>query len=90
MIIRQRKNEIVNLLEDMKIKLSNENEQLCVEAIQTLFVSIDNLDLLNKRAILLYIREISGLEKKQMSKSMSIIRKLYRSMVKDKELYDIF
>ena len=40
-----------------------------------MFNSIDNLDLLNKRAVLLYIREISGLEKKQMSKSMSIIRK---------------
>jgi len=89
-ILRQKKGEIINLLEAMKIKVSNENEQLCIEAIQTLFSSIDDLDLLNKRAVLVYIREISGLEKKQMSKSMSIIRRHYRSMVKDKELFDIF
>jgi hypothetical protein len=90
LILRERKGEIINLLEAMKIKVSNDNEQLCIEAIQTLFSSIDDLDLLNKRAVLVYIREISGLEKKQMSKSMSIIRRHYRSMVKDKNLYDIF
>jgi len=89
-ILREKRDQIINLVIDMKVKVSNENEMLCLEAIQTLFTSIDKLDLLNKRAVLVYIREISGLDKKQMSKSMSVIRRHYRSMVKDKELYDIF
>ncbi len=89
-ILRERKNQIISLVVAMKVKVSNENEMLCLEAIHTLFSKIDELDLLNKRAVLVYIREISGLDKKQMSKAMSVIRRHYRSMVKDKNLYDIF
>ena len=90
LILAEKKSEIIKLVVDMKVKVSNDNEMLCLEAIETLFTNIEDLDLLNKRAVLVYIREISGLDKKQMSKSMSVIRRLYRSMVKDKELYDIF
>ena len=57
-ILMQRKSEILKLVSDMKVKVSNENEVLCLEAVQTLFSNIDNLDLLNKRAVLVYIREI--------------------------------
>ena len=89
-MLRERSEQIINLVVDMKVKVSNENEMLCLEAIQTLFSKIDDIDLLNKRAVLVYIREISGLDKKQMSKAMSVIRRHYRSMTKDKELYDIF
>ena len=90
MILLERKSEILKLIENMKVKVSNENEMLCLEAIHTLFSKIEELDLLNKRAVLVYIREISGLDKKQMSKAMSVVRRHYRSMVKDKNLYDIF
>lgn len=90
MIKRQQKVEILNLLEDMKVKLNNENELRCLFAVQTLFSSIDELELLNKRAVLVYIREISGLDKKHMSKAMSVIRRHYRSMVSDPEKYDLF
>ena len=90
MMLRERKDQILNLVLNMKVKVSNENEMLCLEAIHTLFSKIEELDLLNKRAVLVYIREISGLDKKQMSKAMSVIRRHYRSMVKDKNLYDIF
>ena len=40
---------------------------LCAQAIRTVFVNIDNLDFLNKRAIYVYVREISGLTSKQLS-----------------------
>lgn len=90
MIKRQQKVEIINLLEDMKVKLTNENEIRCLYAVQTLFSSIEELELLNKRAVLVYIREISGLDKKHMSKAMSVIRRHYRSMVSDPEKYDLF
>lgn len=90
MIKAQSKKEILNLLEDMKVKLTNENELKCLHAIETLFSSIESLDLLNKRAVLLYIREISGLEKKYLSKAMSVIRRHYRAMSKKPDMYDIF
>ena len=82
MIKRQVKSEILSLLEDMKVKLTNENEIKCLHAIETLFSSIEDLELLNKRAVLLYIREISGLDKKHLSKAMSVIRRHYRAMSK--------
>jgi len=90
MIKRQQKIEILNLLEDMKVKLTNENEIRCLYAVETLFSSIDELELLNKRAVLVYIREISGLDKKHMSKAMSVIRRHYRAMVTDPNKYDLF
>jgi len=90
MILQQRKYEILKLLDDMKVRLTNETEVRCLLAIETLFSTIEELELLNKRAILLYIREISGLEKKHVSKAMSVIRRHYRSMVKDPDKYDIF
>lgn len=90
MIKRQQKIEILNLIQDMKVKLTNENEIRCLCAVETLFSSIEELELLNKRAVLVYIREISGLDKKHMSKAMSVIRRHYRSMVQDPDKYDLF
>ncbi len=90
MIKAQMKSEILSLLDDMKVKLTNENELKCLHAIETLFSSIDELELLNKRAVLLYIREISGLDKKYLSKAMSVIRRHYRAMSSNPDKYDIF
>jgi hypothetical protein len=90
MIKQQMKNEILTLLEDMKPKLTNENEIKCLHAVETLFSSIEELELLNKRAVLLYIREISGLDKKHLSKAMSVIRRHYRAMSRLPEKYNIF
>ena len=74
----------------MRVKLTNENELICLQAIETLFANIDDLELLNKRAVLIYIREISGLDKKIMSKSLSVIRRRYREMSGGSDSYDIF
>ncbi len=90
MIKAQVRGEILTLLEDMKVKLTNENELKCLSAIETLFSSIEELDLLNKRAVLLYIREISGLDKKHLSKAMSSIRRHYRQMSSIPDKYGIF
>ena len=50
---------------------------------------MDQLDFLNKRAIFVYVRDISGLSPKQLSVAMSIIRKHYRALIKTEE-FDIF
>jgi len=80
---------LFSLMELIKTKLKSENELACMNAIITLFTKIEDLDLLNKRAIFIYMRDISGLNPKQLSVSMSTIRKHYRELVKDDE-FDIF
>jgi hypothetical protein len=78
-----------SLMEEIKGKLSSENEIACINAIICLFEKIDDLDLLNKRAIFVYLRDISNLNPKQLSIAMSSIRKHYKSLVKLEE-FDIF
>ena len=90
MIDSERRKEIVKVLEIIKKRVSKENEKLCINAIVAVFDKIDQLDFLNKRAIYVYVREISGLTPKKLSVSMSSIRKHYRDIVHDKRIIDIF
>ena len=76
-------------MKEIKKKLSGENEIACINAIIALFEKIDDIDLLNKRAIFVYLRDISSLNPKQLSIAMSSIRKHYKSLVKQDE-FDIF
>ena len=50
----------LNLLYDIRTKIKTENELTCINSIITIFENIDEVDLLNKGAILLYMRELSG------------------------------
>lgn len=86
MISRERRDEIKKVLQILKGKVVNTNDIACINAIVVVFEKIDDLDLLNKRAIYVYIREISGLNSKQLSTSMSTIRRLYRQ-VKNEDLF---
>jgi hypothetical protein len=90
MIKKAQRVQILSLLDDMRVKLTNENELICLQAIEILFSNIENLELLNKRAVLIYIREISGLDKKHMAKALSVIRRRYREMSGSEDSYDIF
>ena len=45
-------------------------------AVERLFDAANDLDFFNKQSIYVYLCEISGLEKKQLVKSMSKIRKI--------------
>ena len=81
--------QLNSLFSEIKTKLESANELLCIEAIINLFSNIDNIDLFNKRAIFVYIREMTNLTSKQVSISMSAIRRHYRDSMKDCE-FDIF
>ena len=76
----------------MKIRSKplNENEKLCVDSVITLFQNIEELEFLNKRAVFVYLREISGLNPKQLSSSLSNIRKYYREIVKTDDYFILF
>mgnify|MGYP003114565890 CR=1 FL=1 len=80
---------LFQLMEKIRKRLTNENEIACMEAIVTLFKNIDDLDLLNKRAIFVYMRDISNLNPKQLSVAMSVIRKHYKDLVKTGD-FDLF
>ena len=80
---RNFKNEMMAVIGELEGRVKKQNEVLCVEAIKTVFNNVDNLDFLNKRAIFVYVREISGLNSKQLSSSMSNIRRHYRQIKKD-------
>ena len=54
------------------------NERKTLQAVQILFSESENIDIFNKKAIYLYIREITGLNTKQVVNSLNKIRKRYR------------
>ena len=89
LINKEDKENIFVLLNAIKNKLSNKNEISCCSAIVSLFENIQELDYLNKRAIFVYLREISGLNAKQLSVAMSNIRKHYKDLVKNNENYHL-
>jgi hypothetical protein len=84
------KDELFSVITEIETRVKKQNEITCVKAIRTVFENIDNLDFLNKRAIYVYIREISGLNSKQLSVAMSKIRKHYKDIVKDERIIDLF
>ena len=61
-----------------KLKLK-ENEKKVLDAIKILFESIDDIEIFNKKAIYLYMREITGLNTKQIVSNLNRIRKRYRT-----------
>lgn len=71
---------ITKLLYEIKSKAKSENEILCINSIITIFESIDDIDFLNKSAVLLYMRELSGLSPKQLTATMQVIKKQYRRL----------
>ena len=74
---------IINMLYDIRGKMKTENELICINSIITIFENIDDIDLLNKSAILLYMRELSNLSPKQLTTTMQTIKKHYKRMKLD-------
>ena len=55
-----------------------ENEKKVLEAIKILLDSPNDIEIFNKKAIYLYMREITGLNTKQIVNSLNKLRKRYR------------
>ena len=60
-----------------------ENERKVYEAVRILLDSINEIDIFNKKAIYLYLREITGLNTKQVVSQLNKIRRRYRLFKKD-------
>lgn len=83
MISETTANSIVTLLQDIRTKVKSENELICINSIITIFENINDIDLLNKSAILLYMRELSGLSPKQLTTTMQSVKKQYKKLKLD-------
>ena len=77
---------IVNTLYEIRSKAKTENELACINSIITIFENIDDIDLLNKSAILLYMRELSGLSPKQLTTTMQVVKKHWRRLKVDPKI----
>lgn len=75
----------IKMLYEIRTKVKTENELTCINSIITIFENIDEVDLLNKSAVLLYMRELSGLSRKQLATAMQSIKRHYKKSKTDTE-----
>jgi hypothetical protein len=77
------KKELESWDKDRARQFLGANDIKVLEAIKILFSSIDDIQIFNKKAIFLYLREITGLSTKQISRSIKKLRKRYVSFRTD-------
>lgn len=71
---------VLDMFHQIRGNVKTENELACINSIITIFENINDIDLLNKSAILLYMRELSGLSPKQLTTTMQLVKRFYRKM----------
>jgi hypothetical protein len=74
---------VMKLLHEIKGQSNLPNEVACINAIIAVFEEIDSVDLLNKSAVLLYMRELSGLSPKQLTIAMQVLKRSYKELRKN-------
>ena len=58
------------------------NEESVLEAVITLMENIEKIEIFNKKAVYLYMREITGLNTKQIVSALNKMRERYRNFKK--------
>lgn len=72
--------DILEVLYEIRNMIKTENELSCINSIIVIFENIDDIDIINKSAILLYMRELSGLAPKQLTMTMQSVRRYYKEI----------
>lgn len=78
--------DIGQLLVEIRKRLKNESEIQTIDCIIFIFDNINEVDLLNKRAVFCYIREMQKLSPKQLTTNMATIKKHYRELRGDENV----
>ncbi len=65
-------------IDDMK-----ENERKVYNAVRVILGSVENIEIFNKKAVYLYLREITGLNTKQVVSQLNKLRTKYRTFKED-------
>ena len=79
---------LIKLVAAIEDKTKTDNEKMVVNAIKVLISNLEDVDLLSKRAILLYVRELTTLSSKQLSIVLSSLKRHYRD-VKNSDEFSI-
>jgi len=87
---KNRPGVIIDMFLFIEKQLKRERDIKCIKAVIHLFENIDSLDYLNKRAVFVYLREISGLSSSELSSSLSTIRKHASKVVGIDNMFDIY
>jgi len=80
--------KIKTILEFISSKAITDNELECLKGINLLFSNVNELDFLNKRAVMLYLREITNLSPKQLSVVLSLMKRHYKAAKEEYERID--
>jgi hypothetical protein len=80
---------IKKVLLEIRNRVIGENEAVVISAILQLFDDIETIDILSKRTIMMYLKEITGFSPKQLSFTIASLKRLYKEIRKD-DLFDIF
>ena len=65
-------------IESWDSKQMSENEKKVYDAVKILLNSIEDIEIFNKKAVYLYLRELTGLSTKQIVSQLNKMRKKYR------------
>lgn len=77
-IRKERIRELRKEMSTWKIDFEKEKEKKVYDAVMILFDSVDDIEIFNKKAIYLYLREITGMNTKQIVSQLNKMRKKYR------------
>ena len=66
-----------------QVDFSKEKERKVYDAVMVLFDSVDEIEIFNKKAIYLYLREITGLNTKQIVTQLNKMKKRYKDFKLD-------
>ncbi len=55
------------------------NEKAVLEAVKVLLTNVDDIEIFNKKAVYLYLRELTGLNTKQVVNNLNKLREKYRT-----------
>jgi len=81
--------KLIKVLNYVDIHLKDEKDKKCSYAIRKIYTDIDSIEFFNKRAVFVYLREISGLNSNELSLSLSNIRKIYRKKIVRDKTFDL-
>jgi len=70
-------------IESWDSAIMNDNEKKVYEAVKILLNSVEDIEIFNKKAIYLYLRELTGLNTKQVVSQLNKMRKKYRYFKSD-------
>lgn len=76
---------IKKMLQEISDRVKTDNEKTTVNAVKFLFDKLEDLDLVNKRALMVYVRELTNLSPKQLSIVLSSLKKHYKTIKNEEE-----